>query len=142
MELPKTLIDKVTQAELVASTYNNRQSIRLKVNILPEKLQEIVPAGTDWVYVRPEPVFNYQAPSFFKPTHHKFTHIGAHLFLRDHWARYKRVDNYLKDVFFFKANQPENKSENHAKTNESVVNKRTQGRQKGTTILHSKVLTR
>lgn len=124
MHLPKALVDKVNKAELIAATYNNNQSVRLKLTCPKDILPTEGMTGkseNDWVFIRPEPVLKYTVPPFYKPTtgHQKTVHAGAHLFLRDTWQRYKRVDNYLKDIFFFEDNKPKPKVKNDPKTSKS-----------------------
>ena len=104
MDIPKTLVQNRTNCELIAATYHNNQSVRLKAGSCPKEVLPEGAVGTDWVYIRQNSEV-YQAPPFYKPVHGKVLHRSMHLFLRDYWPRYKRVDDYLKDVFFFDKNR-------------------------------------
>lgn len=124
MQPPEALVNKASKAELIAATYNNNQSVRLKLTCPKDILPEEGVKGkseNDWTFIRPEPTFKYKLPPFYKPTtgYQKVMHTGSHLFLRDHWPRYKRVDNYLKDIFFFEDNKPKQKLKNDSKTSQS-----------------------
>lgn len=132
MKLPEILTKKARRYELVAATYHNKQSVRIKIGAIPLNMMPRIIKGTEWAYIRPESKEEYRTPKFFKPTHHKFEHIGCHLWLRDNWPKYKRVDNYLSDIFFFEDNKPKKHDTKIAKDR---FNQRTNGGQKSSILL-------
>lgn len=139
MKLPEIQKRKAKPAELIAATYHNTQSVRLKAGSCPPEILPEGTKGTDWVYIRPKPTLTYSAPTFYTPMHGKVIHRGMHLFLRDFWPKYRRVDDYLKDIFFFKENtnkdvHPKSK-QNDSKTIKNHFHKRSDAGKKQQSLL-------